>query len=204
MQKVLANMFTYMFQPLLVPLYGFFLLACDPHFMPYVPLLKIKFLLLAMLILVVIPVAWYLVLRKLGVITTHQAEKKEERFWAYLVTLTAYGVTWLLARRMHVPSDYAALFLAGAMALLVLTCVNFFWKMSAHALSMGALVGGILTVSVLQGYNPVGVYTLFILLGGMVCSSRLYLQAHTPMQLVAGYFTGLLSPIFAIFLLLSV
>ncbi|MBP5259041.1 MAG: hypothetical protein J6Z12_00175 [Paludibacteraceae bacterium] len=203
MRRILANMFSYLFQPLLVPVYGFFLLAFDPHFVPYVPLLKVRFLLLAMLILVVIPVAWYWLLRRLEIITTPQAERRNERFWAYLVTMVAYVVAWLLARHMRIETDYAFLFLSGAVALLILTIVNFFWKMSAHALGMGAMLGGILAVSLLQGGNPVGLYTTFILLGGMVGSARMELGAHTFRQVAAGYLTGLLSPALTLFVLLS-
>lgn len=202
MRRILANMFSYLFQPLLVPVYGFFLLAFDPHFIPYVPLLKVRFLLLSMLILVVIPVAWYWLLRRLEIITTPQADRRGERFWAYLVTMVAYVVVWLLARHMRVETDYAFLFLAGGVALLILTVVNFFWKMSAHALGMGAMVGGILTVSLLKGCNPVGLYSTFILLGGLVGAARMELGAHTFRQVAAGYLTGLLSPALTLFVLL--
>lgn len=198
MRKVLANMFSVLFHPLVVPVYGLAMLFCDPNFIPYIPLLKVRFLLLAFLILVMVPLAWYLALRKLGYISTPQAERKEERFWAYLVTMVAYGVVYLLARRMRIDTGFAMLFLAGALALAALTLVNFFWKMSAHALGMGALTGGILTLSLLEGVNPVGLYTVFVLLGGCVSSARLELGAHTMGQVVAGYFTGLLAPVAAI------
>lgn len=72
-----------------------------------------------------------------------------------------------------------------------------FWKISLHSLGMGALISFvvILGVSCMQDFTIAA--CISVALTGLVCWARLYLEAHTPMQLLVGFVVGAATMIFA-------
>jgi hypothetical protein len=66
-----------------------------------------------------------------------------------------------------------------------------FYKVSLHAVAMG----GLITFFILFGNEDPYVSGLYlvlpILVGGIVCSSRLILGAHTRFEIVTGFFVGI-------------
>lgn len=189
MNNKLAQMLTIMFQPLLVPLYGLTLLFAVPQFYGFNIWAKIAVIVVCAAIMVVLPVIFYSLLIKFKVITTPQASDRKQRVWAYLFTLVCYACTaWLLIKfNSFVVSKVV---LMAFFALLAVTLINFFWKISAHATGISGLLGASLYISFAYGvYNPALIVVL-ILCCGLVCSARLQLNAHTPMQLFAGILLG--------------
>ncbi|MCQ2351509.1 MAG: hypothetical protein MJ003_05995 [Paludibacteraceae bacterium] len=189
MNNKIANILTIVFQPLLVPMYGLTLLLAVPQFYGYNMWAKIGIIAACVAIMVVLPVIWYLVLVKLKVITTPQASDRKERLWAYLFTLICYFCTaWFL---YNIDAFVIAkVVLMAFWALLAVTIINFFWKISAHATGISGLLGASVYISFAYGvYNPPLLVTL-IFCCGFVCSARLQLKAHTPMQLIAGTLLG--------------
>lgn len=144
---------------------------------------------MAAFVMVVIPVLWYLLLIKLKVITTPHASDRKERVWAYIGTLLCYiGTAWLFLKLGSYVMTRTILMAASALA--IVTLVNFFWKISAHATGISGLLGASISVALCYGaYNP-ALYVVLIMCCGFVCSARLQLEAHTPMQLLAGTLLG--------------
>lgn len=189
MNEQLAKILTIVFQPLLIPLYGLLMLIAVPEFYGYDMYIKLLVIGLAVLLMVVVPVAWYLLLVKFGVITTPQASDRRERIWAYLFTLLCYAGTaaFFYAIRSYTVAHVITM---AAAALATVTIINFFWKISAHATGVSGLLGASLYIAFAYGaYNP-ALYVALIMICGFVCSSRLQLEAHTPAQLIAGTALG--------------
>jgi len=76
-------------------------------------------------------------------------------------------------------------------AILVLTFVTFFWKMSAHMTGMGGLMAVVLVLGFKFPTFKV-LYPLLssIMLTGVVGTSRLYLTAHRPIEIYVGLIFG--------------
>jgi len=185
----LANILTILFQPLLDPLYGLLLLIAVPQFYGYNMYAKLLVIGIAIFLMVILPVLWYLLLIKLKVITTPQASDRKQRIWAYLFTLLCYiGTAWFF---MKIGSlVVGSVLLMAALALALVTGINFFWKISAHATGISGLLGATLYVGFAYGvYNP-PLYVVLIICCGLVSAARLQLEAHTPWQLVAGTILG--------------
>jgi len=186
----LAQILTIAFQPLIVPIYGLILLMAVPQVFGIDDLWgKALIILISIFIMVLLPVLWYLLLVKLKYITTPQASNKKERIPAYIFTLVCYvgEFFFLYAIGAYV---IASLILMAFFALLTLFVVNFFWKISAHATGISGLLGSILYISFFYGiFNP-AIIVVTILICGLVCSARIQLNAHTPMQLLFGVFLG--------------
>ena len=190
MNEQLAKILTIVFQPLLIPLYGLLMLIAVPQFYGYNMYIKLVVIGIAVLLMVVVPVAWYFLLVKFGVITTPQASDRRERIWAYLFTLLCYAGT---ASFFYAVKSYtvAHVITMAAASLATIMFINFFWKISAHATGVSGLLGASLYIAFAFGaYNP-PLYVALIIICGLVCSARLQLEAHTPAQLIAGTLLGL-------------
>jgi membrane-associated phospholipid phosphatase len=78
------------------------------------------------------------------------------------------------------------------MSVLILAFVSIFWKISAHATGISGMIG---LLAVINNKTPDSslFYPILILifLGGCLTSARLYLNAHSPLQIVAGIGLGL-------------
>ena len=76
-------------------------------------------------------------------------------------------------------------------SLFVLTFITFYWKISAHGVAMGGLLGILFAFSQQYG-NGVLMYQIIatVILAGVVMTARLYLDAHKPDQIFAGMLMG--------------
>jgi membrane-associated phospholipid phosphatase len=95
---------------------------------------------------------------------------------------------------IHAPTIMTATMAALAASSLVVQIITMFWKISTHALGITApLVASLY----LFGSEPLPFFVLI----PIVCWARVYLKAHTPLQVIAGTVLGVLSTVvfFAIF-----
>jgi membrane-associated phospholipid phosphatase len=82
---------------------------------------------------------------------------------------------WLI----HAPAIMTASMAGYAASALVVQWITRYWKISTHALGITA---PLIAFTVLFGERPLPFYVLIPLVGW----SRVYLRAHTPLQVVAG------------------
>ena len=78
------------------------------------------------------------------------------------------------------------------MALLAVTLINHWWKISAHLTGIGGLLGGICSFALHYATLPMGLVVIVLLVALILMYARLYLDAHTPLQVVAGFILGIL------------
>ncbi len=102
---------------------------------------------------------------------------ERERVFIAFVLLYALGALdlWLI----HAPVIMTASMAGYAASLLIVQWITRYWKISTHALGITA---PLVAFTVLFGDRPLPFYLLIPLLGW----SRVYLRAHTVMQVVAG------------------
>ncbi|MCQ2959209.1 MAG: phosphatase PAP2 family protein [Bacteroidales bacterium] len=71
--------------------------------------------------------------------------------------------------------------------------ITYFWRISLHTIGMGGLLGLLASFYLEEPlfYTfAIELIPFFIILSGLVGTSRLYLKAHTPLQIYAGYAVG--------------
>ena len=66
-------------------------------------------------------------------------------------------------------------------------------KSSLHLVSMGNMLGFFLIMTNVNNLSILFIIILLIFLSGILASSRLYLKAHTPIELLIGFFLGFIS-----------
>jgi len=188
----LAKFIAIVFHPLLMPLYGLLILFSAPTFLGYLPFTIKRILFIIVLINnVLIPLTLLPFFRYRNVISSYKIEERTERIIPLLTTSILYSATSFIVFRFQVPFLIKSFFLATSILAVVVTFINFWWKISIHAVGAGALTAVVFVLSI-KLYTPLTWYlTGIILAGGLVLSSRLRLNSHNPSQVWLGYFTGL-------------
>ena len=112
-----------------------------------------------------------------NVIVVHDTGTFRERVFIAFVVFYALGAIdlWLI----HAPAIMTASMAGYAASALVVQWITRYWKISTHALGITA---PLVALTVLFGQRPAPFYILIPLVGW----SRIYLRAHTLLQVVAG------------------
>lgn len=79
--------------------------------------------------------------------------------------------------------------------MLLTAIINMKFKISAHAVGIGGLIGSLMMVSYVLKYNAVPEIAILFLLAGVIATCRLYLEAHKPSQIYWGFALGFISQI---------
>ncbi|MEP6628282.1 MAG: hypothetical protein ABJA32_09880, partial [Ginsengibacter sp.] len=109
-------------------------------------------------------------------------------FWMYLVFKNQEEVPRILT------SFIFGIFLASSIGLLA----NIYFKISMHALGVGALAG-LMLIIIFSGFT----YAVFLpamlifITTGVVCTSRMIVSDHTPFDIYAGLLFGMISQFIA-------
>ena len=83
-----------------------------------------------------------------------------------------------------------AMLIGACVALVIALCINFAWKISAHAIGIGGLLGGVMGVARIHMINPYWAFIVVLIVAGLLGTSRIFLKRHTPMQVYAGFCLG--------------
>jgi membrane-associated phospholipid phosphatase len=131
------------------------------------------------------------ILKRNGIISSYQLEKKNERNLTFLLLVLIFGIF------VYQISKYSFPYLAVnyGIAILVSTAsmwlINYKSKLSFHGIGAASLVALTSFVMVYESTNSVLPFLIIsILLSGVIGSARLYLSAHKPFELYLGYGIG--------------
>lgn len=202
MNNRLAILLSVVFHPLIVTTYLFallFLLAPDLIGVSAFELPALgSLLLLLCLNTFIAPALIIYYFRKMGVITSIYVDDVAERRLPYLACVVVYGIAtylfgWQLQPIGELAPQISVILASVTLSLVVVTMVSYFWKISAHGTGIGGSIG-MLSALIIR-FDEAALLTpllITILVGGWLMSARLQLNAHTPLQLLAGVACGLL------------
>ena len=139
-----------------------------------------------------LPLLMLLLLKKFRFIKDFQVSTiKERRFPIIFMMLLLY---FLGNSIIQIPTirNLGILFFGTSLSL---TCIYVLFslklKSSLHLVSMGNMIGFFLIMTNINSLSMLPIIILLILLSGILASSRLYLKAHTPVELLIGFFLGI-------------
>ena len=179
------------FYPMFIPFYGIYLLMNTTPFSIYMPVYLSLIKLIIGVFTLVVPGLILWTTMKMGAVSNFQIDNRRQRTVPYLLTLVSYIVCLYLLYKIRVPLFLLLLSGGVILSLLAVMIINFWWKISAHASSAGGFLGAVLLTCWVFKMNPVGFLIAVVLLCGLVAFARLYLRAHTPAQVLAGFSLGL-------------
>jgi len=216
--KAVANIFSYLFHPLLILTYmTLVLLWTNPFSFGLRHVAEADTLLIIIVMTTItLPAIAVVMMKMLGWIKTFRMETHHERIGPYIVAGIMYLSLYLHVSKAEFPTSLRVATLGVLIVLWVCFFLNNFIKVSAHAAGMGGLVAIVALTKLKFGYEeaqigiPGGVnlvlsidYLLYgvIILAGFVCTSRLILKAHEPKEVYLGFIIGILGITIAYFIL---
>jgi len=192
-RRIISLIVSVLLQPLVIPTLVFGLvLFVVPEATSIPDSFKGSLFYLIALSTLVIPMVTVFGLRLSGTLkSVHMAELKD-RAIPFSVTSIYYILTvyFLYQKKEFDPILWQVLGVI-TLAILVLTIVTFFWKMSAHMTGMGGLLAAVLVLGLkFPNFQPLYPLLGSLVLTGLVGTVRLYLNAHKPVELYVGLIFG--------------
>lgn len=192
MKDTLAKIISVIFHPLLMPLYGLLIIFSAPTLLGFIPFVQKKVIILILLtnnILLPLSLLPYLKWRK--IITTWSIDDRSERIIPMALTSLFYFVTLYIILKYRIPVFIKTVILATALISFTVTLINFWWKISIHSVGAGALTALIFVLS-FKMHTPLTIFLIpAIIVSGLVLSSRLILNSHSPREVWLGYLLGI-------------
>jgi hypothetical protein len=197
----LAKIVSVVFHPLFMPLYGLAILMSAPTFLRYLPVEAKRILFMVVTINnVFIPLSLLPFLRYRNIISSYHISDRRERIIPLLTASILYCTTSFIVFRFQVPFFLKSFIFATSVVAIVLSMINFWWKISIHAAGAGALTATVIALA-FRMHTPLTFYLLaVILVSGVILSARLKLNSHNPAQVWTGFLTGLIGIILFILL----
>ena len=192
MENKIAGVISYLFHPLLIPLYTLlFLLNMNVYFALIIPG-SFKLFLIGVILLttMLIPLGFFFLLHRRKLIISFFMETREERIYPLLVTGIFYYLTYYLLKGFHI-SPIFSFYMLGATFLVVLALViNFYRKISLHMLGVGGAFGMMLGLSFNLSLDLIYFVLTALLLSGGVGFARLQTGSHKPSEIYSGFLLG--------------
>ena len=184
------------FHPLFIPVYGLAIIFMAPTLMGYLPVEIKKILLLIVLVNnVMVPALMMPFFRHRNIITTWTIDDRKERTIPLVLTTLLYAISFYIVSRFQVPFFIQSFFISAFLISLAATIINFWWKISVHSVGAGAIIALVLTLSRRMDTSLMWYLVPAVIIAGLILSSRLKLNSHSPGQVWAGLlagFTGLM------------
>jgi len=199
---IISKIISVIFHPLLMPTYGLIIIFnSGTHYslLPY-EVKKLIYMLVA-ISNILIPISLIPFLINLKVVSDFSMQKGKERFIPLLITTLSFFFAYQVLHRLTISMiGFIETMLLGT-SILVFVCllVSLKWKISAHLIGIGGLLGAIIFYSIIFFSNLFLIVIVLCLISGLVAFARLQLQAHSPAQVYAGFFTGFLGMISILF-----
>jgi len=191
--STLAKIITVIFHPLLMPVYGMAIIFSAPTLFGYLPFPVKKLLFLILLVNnVLLPLSLLPFFIHMNIISSWSLSDRKERIIPLVITTILYCTTSFIIFRFPIPVFLKSFIYATAFLSLIVTVINFRWKISLHSVGAGALIALVIILS-LKMFTPLVWYLISaVIAGGLILSSRLKLNFHNPKQVWFGFFTGII------------
>ncbi|MFT5581193.1 MAG: membrane-associated phospholipid phosphatase [Psychromonas sp.] len=198
--KLFAQIISWVFVPLFMPIYALLILMYIPsredylinddslYFLP--DQVKIALLIVFFIFSIVAPGLTLLLLKSRNIISNIEIDNKKERLIPLLITAGFCLILFLffiVKSGSVLPKYIYALPMAGFITISLFAWINFYTKISLHGCGAGILTGVIFAYCANSIEFHYSLLLIAIFIGGLVMSSRVFLNKHTLNQVLYGY-----------------
>lgn len=193
--KKFLSIFSYIFHPMFISVYAvliYFFLTDRYHTYQELFLIMVQVLILTILI----PISIFYFLMSLGRANSFMlSEISQRKIPLFINAILLYLLITQSIRIEIIPELYYFFF--GALVSTILTFLLIFvnLKASIHMVGISALTVFIFGFSLHTQTNHIYLFATFLLLTGIVATSRLSMKAHNGKELIAGFIAGVLPQI---------
>jgi hypothetical protein len=191
-EKISAKIVSYIFHPLFYPTLGlYFMLHSDTYLDTMNSEAKYFLYVILGFSTCVLPLLSLPVLMYRRLIKNIEMENRSERILPLIFVVIFYFLGYYLMNRLPIPQIIITYTSSVTFIAAIALLVTVWWKISFHTLGAGGLLGALIALS-LKFDTSLQIYLVVVLIiTGVVSSARLLLSAHTPTQIIVGFFTGL-------------
>ncbi len=186
----LAKVISIVFHPLLMTTYLFLLLAF------YLPIIlqpvrpSLSFIGLIFLMTFVLPAINFIFFKITGTVENLAMPERKQRTLPFLFISILYCVvTFLFYWKVNVPSLTSIMIIISAMVVIT-AVITLFYKVSIHSAAIWGIIGLLLPLNKISNGILLVPTVVLIVIAGLVMSSRLMLNAHTPREVLTGSLVG--------------
>jgi hypothetical protein len=203
--RVSANLVSYIFHPIFLPLYAVWFIAyVHPSYLSgFAAGMRLRTVLITAQNAVFYPLFCVLLLKGVGFISSIFLKTQKDRIIPYMACGIFFFWTFTVFKEQGLfptilPSFMLGVFLASSGALLA----NIYFKISMHAIGIGGLLGLFIVITGTNSMLMTWPLSLVLLIVGLVCSARLLISDHTPRDIYTGLVIGILSQFIGAFIML--
>ncbi len=206
--KAIANVISNLCHPLLMATYGCLLVffgLTNTIYYAFTPLqLKLVLTLTVFAFTFLLPALNLIILYKLNYVSSLRIEKRQERTFPLIMTSLCYFGLFYMIYDFNIWPAIKLFILGGGLCILFTAVINLWWQISAHMVGVGGLLGALLAIGYYLQTPVFTAISICILLAGCIGFARLFLKAHTPAQVYAGFIFGCLFQFSLFFLAQSI
>lgn len=138
------------------------------------------------------PVFNLFLLYKLKRIPSITLSNQKDRTFPYIMTALFYFGLFYLLMDINIWNSVKLFIIGAGISILLAALINLKFKISAHMIGIGGLLGILISISYITKYDLTIFYIIVIIAAGLVGFARLQLQEHKPSQIYLGFLLGLL------------
>ena len=190
--NIILKSISYIFHPLLMPfLAAAFYFSKSPRFFP-IPIVKAKLFSLVLLTFL-LPILLFFVLKTLKKVSSINLATTKERIIPLVINCL---IIIFIIQNVLPYNEIIELYfffigiLLSTLSCLILALLNF--KASIHMIASSGVLFFFIALSIHFNININGTIALFFIIIGAIATSRLHLNAHTHIELIIGFFVGLI------------
>ena len=189
--KTVSLILSTVFSPFMVPSLSFILLFLFTY-LAFMPLLYKGIVLGAVFLFTIcLPVLFIYLYQRFCAQGMVELRERKKRFAPYALAAISYCICTIILYRLYVPNYLSAVIITCILCMIVCGLFNLKWKISVHSAACGILVGGLLPCSIIFNFKPLEWLCGFILLSGLIGTSRLILQRNTLFEVILGFVIGM-------------
>jgi len=138
----------------------------------------------------VLPVLNIYLMYKLKRIQSFILSEQKERTFPYIMTAIFYFGLFYLFYDLRIWESIKLFVLCAGTAILFTAVINLRYKISAHMVGIGGIVGMMISLNLLLQYDLFPFIIVSILAGGIIGWARIILEEHKPSQVYTGFLLG--------------
>lgn len=196
-----ALFFSAVGHPLFMPVFSLIILFSLNTYINQVLPLKFQLMVLGLLLVntCILPLVFIVVMAKNKLISSVYLNQKNERVLPFLMAFVFYGFTYYLLKKAGLPKTINAIMLGATIAIFASVVVNLFYKLSIHMVGVSGVFGAFYALSSMFGLQVLWLLLFLIIAAGLIGTSRLILNQHTPLQILVGFAVGFFAEFFTIY-----
>jgi hypothetical protein len=126
-----------------------------------------------------------------NIIRSAQLKSQKERPIPMFITGVLFYIAYYILWKFSVPRLIQLFLLASTISASLALLITLKWKISTHMIGIGGVTGMLLALSFRLYANVQLFIIMSILVAGIIGTCRIWLNAHKPCEVYAGYLLGL-------------